>query len=131
MDSGITLGSSTENIEALTGQIIDGGYGLDFTYNHHESLALSSKHQTLYETVTKISGQSNCLAINLNDFDDSHMLNLIFAIFLSNKGIFTRGDFSHIKNNLKKILKLRCQDKLFDNEVSKIKFMMNDEVVLI
>jgi len=58
-------------------------------------------------------------------------LNLIFAILFSNKGIFTRGDFSKIGGNLKKVLKLRCQDKLFDNEISRIKFIENDNVVLI
>lgn len=59
------------------------------------------------------------------------MLNLIFTILLSKKGVFTRGDFDKIRLNLKKVLKLRCQDKLFDNEISNIKFMHNDEVILI
>lgn len=36
-------------------------------------------------------------------------------IVLSKQGIFTRGDFSKIKIDLKKALKLRSQDKLFDN----------------
>lgn len=41
IDSGITLGSSKEKIDALTGEIIEGGCGFNFTYNHHESLASS------------------------------------------------------------------------------------------
>lgn len=44
MDSGITLGSSKDHIPALTGEILDGGFGFNFTYNYHESLLLSQHH---------------------------------------------------------------------------------------
>lgn len=131
IDSGITLGSSKDNVEALTGEIVEGGCGFNFTYNYHQSLVLKDKHQDLFAIVQKISDQSNCLAIDFDDFDSSHILNLIFAILVSKKGIFTKGDFSSIKPCLKKILKLRCQDKLFDNEISGIKFTQDDNVISI
>jgi hypothetical protein len=90
---------------------------------------LSQNHQTLIELVQDINTKSNCLAINFNDYDESHLLNMMFVILLSHKGVFSTGNFSKIQGELRKVLKLRSQDKLFEHKVSEIKLSSDDTVV--
>jgi 1,4-alpha-glucan branching enzyme len=106
----ITLASSKEFIAGLTWPILEGGLGFSFTYNFHESLSLSQQHESIYEMVKQIQSSSNCLSLNFKDVQPTEHIYLLFTFLISRKGVFTRGPIGGIREDLKKVLKLRRQE---------------------
>lgn len=114
-DNGLTLASSKKEVPGLNQPILEGGLGFTFTYNYDTNLLLSHTHQELKEKFEKIFTSSNCISIDFDNLDQEHFLNLTFAFFVSQKGVFCKGDFRKIDDQLKKLLFVRKKSDLFDD----------------
>ena len=115
-EDSITLASSKEFIPGLTWPILEGGLGFSFTYNFHESLSLSQQHESIYEMVKQIQSSSNCLSLNFSDIQPTEYIYLLFSFLISRRGVFTRGPIGVLREEVKKVLKLRRQEELFNEE---------------
>lgn len=112
----ITLASSKEFIPGLTWPILEGGLGFSFTYNFHETLSLKQQHESIYEMVKQIQSSSNCLSLHFDALQPSDYVYLLFTFLISKRGVFTRGPIEGLREDLKKVLKLRRQEELFQEE---------------
>lgn len=127
-EESITLASAKQIIPGLNEPILEGGLGFSFTYNHHQSVALNQKHCDIYDAAQQIHCKSNCLAVSFDQFDKKDHLYLLFAFLISKKGVFSKGNFIPIKEELQKVLKLRKQEELFSEECKLIRM---DETCMI
>lgn len=84
--------------------------GFTFTYNYNENFLNCKTHEELKEKFDKLEESSNCVAINLDELNQDHELNFLFAVLVSGKGIFCKGELSPDKYILlNKLFSIRKQ----------------------
>lgn len=114
LDNSFALASCKVQIPGMNQPILEGGLGFAFTYNYGQDFLSSESHKQLKQKFDNILGSSNCVPINLNNLNKKHLLNFIFGVLVSQKGVFCKGKIEQHGQILKKILRVRKQYELFN-----------------